>query len=433
MHEEVKSYPVSKYLTSIKNLITSQVPSVWIHGVLTQITERGNMIYLNLAEFNKDDVKLVATLPLYIFKSDYSILKKKLASLPSPFELKEQLKVNLLVQADFYIPYGKFQSKVTDIDPAYTIGELALTRETILKKLSAEGLLRKNAELPFPLVPLHIGLITGEKTAAYQDFCTQLQESPYAFKITEAFARMQGNDTENTILEALGKLRTNPEIDVVCIIRGGGSKTDLNYFDSEALCRAIALYPTPILTGIGHEIDQSLVDIVAWFACITPTACAKYLIEKAEESWIKVQEIAFQIRNQIQLKIPREKEKMRSIQDSLFYKASRKIIREKERLSQFQSILRKEPLRYFKVEKEILQRFKLGLKNGSLKILNLEKAKFEILNAKLALSDPKNILKKGYSLTLNNEGKVIRHSNELLLGQKIKTRFYDSSIDSIVS
>ena len=140
MQEEVKSYPVSKYLTSIKNLITSQVPSVWIHGVLTQITERGNMIYLNLAEFNMDDVKPVATLPLYIFKSDYSTLKKKLASLPSPFELKEQLKVNLLVQADFYIPYGKFQSKVIDIDPAYTIGELALTREIILKKLNAEGL-----------------------------------------------------------------------------------------------------------------------------------------------------------------------------------------------------------------------------------------------------------------------------------------------------
>ena len=107
------------------------MPSVWIHGVLTQMTERGNMIYLNLAEFVKDDVKPVATLPLYIL-SHYSLLKKKLASLPTPFELKEQLKVNLLIQADFYIPYRKFQSKVIDIDPLY-IRELAITREAILK------------------------------------------------------------------------------------------------------------------------------------------------------------------------------------------------------------------------------------------------------------------------------------------------------------
>jgi exodeoxyribonuclease VII large subunit len=433
VQEEIKSYPVSKYLTSIKNLITNQVPSVWIHGVLTQMTERGNTIYLNLAEFVKDDVKPVATLPLYIFKSDYSLLKKKLASLPTPFELKEQLKVNLLIQADFYIPYGKFQSKVIDIDPAYTLGELAITREAILKKLRTEGLLRKNAELPFPSLPLHIGLITGEKTAAYRDFCSQLKESPFAFQITEAFARMQGNETENSILEALGKLRSFPDIDVVCIIRGGGAKTDLNYFDSEALCRAIALYPTPVLTGIGHEIDQSLVDVVAWFACITPTACAKFIVERVEGSWIKVQEMAFNIKNRIQMRIPREKEKLHYIQKTFFYNASKTVIREKERLLQFQSILKKEPLRYFKIEKEILQRFQLGLKNGSGKILNLEKAKFEILNAKIALSDPKSILKKGYSLTLNQEGKVIRHANELSPGNKIKTRFYDSTIDSVVS
>lgn len=433
MQEEMKSYPVSKYLLSIKNLISSQVPSVWIHGVLSQMNERGNMIYLNLAEFNKDDVKPVATLPLFIFKSDYLFLKKKLASLPNPFELKEQLKVNLLVQADFYVPYGKFQAKVIDIDPAYTLGELALTREAILKKLSIEGLLRKNAELPFPLLPLHVGLITGEKTAAYQDFCTQLEKSPFAFKITEAFARMQGNDTENTILEALGKLRTEPDIDVVCIIRGGGSKTDLNYFDSEVLCRAIALYPTPVLTGIGHEINQSLVDIVAWFACITPTACAKYLIERTEESWVKIQEMAVNIRNRIQLIIPKEKETLHLIQENLFYRTSKKIIREKERLFQFQALLKKEPLRLFKSEREKWLRFQQGLKNGSGKILNLEKAKFEIFNAKIQLSDPKTILKKGYSLTLNEEGKIIRHAQELQKGHKIKTQFYDSTIDSVVS
>ncbi|HHX14537.1 MAG TPA: exodeoxyribonuclease VII large subunit [Fibrobacter sp.] len=433
MSQETKSYPVSKYLTAVKNLIVEKIPPVWIHGVITQIAERGNMTYLNLAEFNEGDVKPVATLPLFIFKSDYSVLKKKLASLPQPFELKEQLKVNLLVEADFYIPYGKFQSRVLNIDPAYTLGELALTREAILKKLHAEGLLRKNRELPFPALPLHIGLITGEKTAAYQDFSTLLESSPYAFKVTEAFARMQGNETENTILEALGKLRLIDDIDVVCIIRGGGSKTDLNYFDSEALCRAIALYPRPVLTGIGHEIDQSLVDLVAWYACITPTACAKYLVERVEEAWIKVQDMALEIRSRLQAKLPREKERLHFIQETIFYKTAKLFIHEKEKLMRFQDTLKKMPPRYFKVEREILVRFQEGLKIGSWKIYNLEKTKFEVVSSKVKMSDPKTILKKGYSLTLNTEGQIIRHSKDITSGSKITTQFSDGTIESTVS
>lgn len=135
---------------------------------------------------------------------------------------------------------------------------------------------RLNRELPLPLLPLGIGLITSETSAAYNDFVSTIKASGYAFKITTISAKMQGQNTENDIIEALGKLREMDDLDVVCIIRGGGAKTDLVFFDSYALCRAAALFPLPVITGIGHEIDESLLDKVAHTHSITPTDCANF-------------------------------------------------------------------------------------------------------------------------------------------------------------
>ena len=428
-----KSYSITQYLKSVKNLISNKVPPIWIHGVLTQIKEQGALVYLSIAEFNPNDVKPVATLSLYAFRNDYNKLKLKLSSLVKPFALTEQTKVSLFVQADFYIPYGKFQSKILDIDPSYTLRELALTRERILQDLKKEGLLRKNAELEFPLVPLQIGLITSENSAAHRDFISQLQESPFQFKVFEAFARMQGNETENSILEALGTLRVHEDLDVVCIIRGGGSKTDLNYFDSEALCRAIALFPKPVLTGIGHEIDQSLVDLVAWYACITPAACAKFLIEKNEEAWFKTQEIMQSIKNRITKRLPQESEKLLYIRDALLYKSTQHSTKEKEKIKYILNTLQKTSPRILKNEYEILIRYQTGLIFGSQKIFDLEHMKFKSMSQKLALLDPKNILKKGYTLSYNAQGEVLKSAHQLKIGEVVETQFHDGKIKSTVN
>src|SRR5574344_2183412 len=211
MADAPRTFPVSKYLTSIKRLLESKVPDVWVNGVISQISDRGKVIYLNIAEFEEGNVKPVAALPLYLFAFEYARLISKLSELPAPFSLKEGLKVNLLVKADIYVPYGKLQAHVLDIDPAFTIGELALTRQAILKRLKDEGLLRRNAECAFADVPLRVGLITGESTAA--------------------FAKMQGNETETSVRAAIGNVRAERDLNEFCIVRGGDSKTDLNFFD----------------------------------------------------------------------------------------------------------------------------------------------------------------------------------------------------------
>lgn len=432
MSETIRSYSVTKYLTAVKNLVDTRVKDTWVHGVITQIQERDKMIYLSIADFIEGDVKPQAILPLYIFRFDFIRLKAKLATLSKPFELKPELKVKLFVKGDFYVPYGKFQGRVIDIDPAYTIGELALTREAILQRLREENLLFKNKSLPLSDAPLHIGLITGENSAAYHDFTSKLKESGFAFKVTTIHAKMQGNETETTILSALGTLRQNQDLDVVCIVRGGGSKTDLNYFDSEALCRAVANYPVPVLTGIGHEIDKCLLDQVAWQNFITPTDCAKFLIDKLNEAWQNIRDLAFEIAGRIHARIPSEQERLRFLRTSLEQRISKLFIHKHEQLDSFIKDLQKEPSKIFSEMHSWLKRSQEGLKNGCRKILDFENKHFEVQELRLKTRDPETILKKGYTLTLNAEGKPIYNLEQIKEGDTIITKFANGKIKSVV-
>jgi exodeoxyribonuclease VII large subunit len=209
--------------------------------------------------------------------------------------LRVELKVAFLLEANFYVPSGRFQPRVTDIDEKFTLGELAVTRQKILARLAQEGLLRKNKELELPALPLKVGLITAPGSAAFQDFATVLLGSGFSFRILFAGARMQGDATEATVLHAL-KAVVRAGAEVVCIVRGGGAKTDLVYFDSEAICRAIANCPVPVLTGIGHEIDNSLADLVAHQNLITPTDCAKFLEGRLGQAYSDLAEKAAGLR-----------------------------------------------------------------------------------------------------------------------------------------
>lgn len=431
MEQKPRSYPVSNYLKAIKKRLNTEIPQVWVHGVITQVQVKDKIAYVSIAEFKEGDVKPVATVSLFMWRGDFDRMSFRLRSLDRPFELKPELKINVLLAADIYEVSGKFQCYILDIDPAYTIGELALTREAILKRLRKEGLLHKNGSLPMPLAPLHVGLITGENTAAFHDFTNKLRESGFAFKISAAFAKMQGNETEPTILAALGRLAQNSDIDVVCIVRGGGSKTDLNYFDSEALCRAVANYQVPVLTGIGHEIDNSLLDNVAWQHCITPTDCAKFLVDRLAEAWQQVLDISQEIAGRVRSEIPREQERMQRLREGVRRAASKILDCEANQIALMARSLSSAPGRILKAEAELLLRNGTGLRNGSRKLLELAKGKFLLVEARLKAADPATILSKGYTLTLDSEGRAIRSAAKVTSGQTLTTKFCDGEVTSV--
>ena len=361
MSDYQNSYSLSSYLTSVQKLVETKIPQVWVYGIVSNIQEKGRMVYITLAEYVEDTVLPKATLSVTMFAGQYAAL---------PFPITKDLKIKALLKSDFYIPHGKFQCKILDIDTYYTIGEIALTRKKIWEQLVKENLHRLNSELAMPALPLNIGLITSQGSAAHNDFVSMIKRSGFAFEITLVPAKMQGQNTENDIIEALGKLRSFNDLDVVCIIRGGGAKTDLVFFDSYALCKAVALFPLPVLTGIGHEIDESLLDKVAHTHLITPTDCAKFLISKIDAAWQRLHSY---------------------------------------RILQLVNICGKR----FALEKERLSRNQLGLERGVQKILDFQKQFLQLLEEKTKAANPKTQLKRGYTITKNESGKILRSAKDV--------------------
>jgi exodeoxyribonuclease VII large subunit len=295
-----------------------------------------------------------------------------------------------------------------DIDTVFTIGEIAITRTKIWEMLVKENLHRMNGELPMPILPLNIGLITSKSSAAYKDFTSTIRDSGYAFSITTISAKMQGQSTEADIVEALGKLREFGELDVVCIIRGGGAKTDLVFFDSYALCKAVAIFPLPVLTGIGHEIDECLLDKVAHTHLITPTDCANFLIAMADSARQRLQTISYEFANFMQLFV-RER-------DKLSYKAL-----------QISNMCAKR----FVHEKERLTRNVLGLKRGAPKIMDYQKQALNLLEEKTKAANPEIQLRKGYTITKNKNGNILRSAKEAAQTSILKTMFSDGEIETL--
>jgi exodeoxyribonuclease VII large subunit len=217
-------------------------------------------------------------------------IERKLAAAGNPFRLEDEVEVRVRVRVDLYDAWGAYRVQIEELDLAFTLGEAARRREEIVRKLSAEGLLERNAKLPFPDLPLRIGLITSLSSDAYHDVLRTLGESGFAFKLTAHGARVQGRATETSVLNALDWFRARLlYFDAILICRGGGSRTDLAWFDTEALGRAVALFPIPVVCGIGHEQDVSVLDHVARRAK-TPTAAAALLVDAVRVSLNRVED-----------------------------------------------------------------------------------------------------------------------------------------------
>lgn len=431
MAAENKSFTVTQYLTALKKRV-EETPAVWVRGTITRMTVKPNIVYISIADFVEGSVKPVAALDLTCFASRFAYILSKIQNFDQPFTLKEELKVSLLIKADLYVPTGRLQAQILDIDPVYTVGELAITKMAILKRLAVEGLLEKNRSLYLAEMPMRIGLITGEKTAAFKDFTSKLSESPFAFKVMAVYAKMQGEETEKSVLVALEKLAKEPSLDVVCIVRGGGSKTDLNFFDSEALCRAVANYHIPVFTGIGHEIDKSLLDEVAYLSCITPTDTAKRIIDRVSDGWNKMLIAAQNVAMGAKDSIVRENQVLTNAGTRLQQKVTSRIQGEKTRIAINESNLKRDLAHIFREERERLDRNTEGLHQGTRKILDLAKSKFTLSEVRVKAADPATTLAKGFSLTLDANGKFIRNASQLKPGDKLITRLRDGEIASIV-
>ena len=263
---------------------------LWVQGEIEGFNGRGKHAYFNIVERDGDNK---AALSISIWQGNMTRLRPLLAK--HRLELADGIKVRIFGTPDVWAQRGSFGFKVTNIDPRFTLGDLAGQRDEVIRKLKEQGLYDANRKLLVPLVPLRIGLITSVGSAAHADVMHELENSGFGYHVRVQDVRVQGDDAAPTIVAALQSLGRRQDLDVLMLVRGGGSRTDLLAFDSQEIAAAIATCGLPVFTGIGHEIDVSVADEVASQSFKTPTACAgaigdliRLYVDETEANWHEI-------------------------------------------------------------------------------------------------------------------------------------------------
>jgi exodeoxyribonuclease VII large subunit len=384
---------------------------VWIRAEISELRENpGGHCYLELIEKDVDSDTLLAKSKATCWASTYRMLKPYFESSTGQ-TLRSGLKVLVSVNVEYHSVYG-FSLNIRDIEPAFTIGEMAARRLQIIKQLEADGVMDMNRQLPMPKIVQRLAIISSSTAAGYGDFCDQLKNDPsrFAFYTRLLPAIMQGDQAEGSIIAALEKIYEHIELfDVVIIIRGGGATTDLACFDSYDLALNCAQFPLPVIAGIGHQRDFTILDMVAHTSVKTPTAVAEFLIAHLQEAENQAIEMFSDIRLLIKSRIENE---------------IRKVDQTKLRI--------KQTLRNWVVQRaHVLDRQKNRLlSNFRMQILR-QNTKLLLLEKNIEKHSPSFLLKYGYTITTLN-GKRITSVGQVKTGDKIRTFVHDGDFESHV-
>ena len=321
------------------------------------------------------------------------------------------IKVLVQVSVSFHELYG-FSLTVHDIDPTYTLGDMARRRREILKQLEDEGVLTLNKELLMPVLPRRVAVISSPTAAGYGDFRHQLEHNPrgYAFQVTLFAAAMQGDRVEASILEALDAINSRVEqFDVVVIIRGGGATSDLSCFDTYLLAAACAQFPLPIITGIGHERDDTVLDSVAHVRVKTPTAAAEYLIVRMDEAADRLNDLVVRLHEGVTARLEQERRRLYQCRNRIPASAVRRVS---------------------SAQLELLTARK-DLHRSVETLLARHRHRLELFRQRLADASPEKLLARGYSLTLK-DGRAVKDASRLHEGDVLVTQVHKGTFTSIV-
>lgn len=389
--------------------------------------------YLEFIQKDKSGKSIVAKARGMIWANTYFLIKSFFEETTKQ-SFSSELKVLVQVSIQFHELYG-YSLTVLDVDPTYTLGDQARNRAEIIRQLTEDGVIDLNKELELPQPLNRIAIISSPTAAGYEDFCNQLENNKYQFKFyTHLFsAIMQGDKTENSVIQALEKIYEHQDkFDAVIIIRGGGATSDLTCFDSYLLAASCAQFPLPIITGIGHERDETVLDLVAHTRAKTPTAVAEFLINCMLECLIDVNDYAQKIntltKNQLQLQqaILQTWEVKNTMYLRNWY------TQQDRELKHIQARIQDKLKHYLSNEEQKINTFVSQLKLNLDTKIEQEEIRLNHSEKYLSLISPQNIISKGYSVTLKN-GKLIRNTNELKKGDQLTTILNDGEITSTVN
>ena len=384
----------------------------WVQAELSDVrTNSTGHCYLEFIQKDPRSNNLIAKARGTIWANVYRLLKPYFEESTGQ-AFVSGIKVLVQVTVSFHELYG-YSLTVQDIDPTYTLGDMARRRREILKQLEEEGVLTLNKELEMPVLPQRIAVVSSPTAAGYGDFCHQLKNNSRGFFFhTELFpALMQGDRVEESVLSALDAILNRQEdFDAVVIIRGGGATSDLSGFDTYLLAAACAQFPLPIITGIGHERDDTVLDSVAHTRVKTPTAAAEYLINCMDLAADELEVLISQLHESVRSRLTEEHRKLISYRNRIPSAVVRRVSDAK--------------LALLTTRKDI----SLAVQT----LLSRQRHRLELLQQRLADASPEKMLARGYSITLK-DGKVVKNGDVLQLNDEIVTRLYQGEIVSIVT
>lgn len=432
------------------------VKTYWIVAEISEIRQNySGHCYMEFIQKDEDSDNLVAKAKANIWANTYRLIKPYFETSTNS-TLAQGMKILVNVSVEFHELYG-LSLTVHDIDPAYTVGDMEQKRTLTIQKLVADGVFEMNKELEMPVVPQRIAIISSNTAAGYDDFISQLTNNEFGFVFYPCLfqAYMQGEAAENSILSAIDKIHNNIEnFDIVVIIRGGGSRAELSCFDSYNLASNICQFPLPVIAGIGHERDQSVVDMVANTRVKTPTAAAAFLIDILSEFANEVYSMSEQIISEAQNIIDNKEHEIELISERLTY-FSNNLVREKKEMlfrsgyniaiassrkfslanSEITEIENRVSYSWSDMLKNLKRQIKIDQDKLSLSLKSLLHNQNIIVDSTQRLlnqCEPVTILKKGFSITTLN-GKQIKNIENIKEGTQIETEFINGKISSIVN
>ena len=406
----------------------------WVRAEMSDVRENGasGHCYLEFIEKDPRSGQLLAKVRGAIWAKTFRLLKPYF-EMETGQRFVSGLKVLVQVTVDFHELYG-LSLTVVDIDPAYTLGDMARKRLEIIRQLQEEGVFELNKELPLPLLPRRIALISSPTAAGYEDFVNQLthNRAGYPFYVKLFPALMQGERTEESVIAALDRIYAHQELfDVVALLRGGGATSDLNSFDSYLLAANCAQFPLPILTGIGHERDDTVVDLVAHTRLKTPTAVAEFLIARMDQAAQTVEELQQTMTQSASVRLLQEKQRLQSYATRLPALVGQRMERNRTLLHQLGAKLPTMAQGFVERKRAMVDRLAMQLRNATTTHLAEKQRFLQLQEQFVRMASPDYILRRGYSLTLR-EGKIIKRAEELQAGEELTTRFMDGEVKSII-
>lgn len=380
----------------------------WVEAELSECRESRGHCYMELIQKDEQTATPIAKASAKCWANKWLTIRPYFERTTGQ-QLHAGMKVLLQVYPQFHEAYG-FSWIVTDIDPTYTLGDMTRKRQEIIQKLKAEGVFDLQKELQLPIFCQRIAVISSQTAAGYGDFCNQLADNPYGFKFeTQLFpAIMQGEGVEQSIISALEQIYDMP-FDCVVIIRGGGATSDMSGFDTLALAENVANFPIPIITGIGHERDESILDMISHTRVKTPTAAAALLIDHLKGVLETIEGAQSMITHYVQQKLSIANSQLSIISEAIPRLFSIVKTRQEAKIDAL----------YTRLPMLIERRF------------TSESHRLQLMDEKLKALDPTLLLARGYSITMHN-GRAVKDASQLPPGAEIETRLAKGTIHSVI-